>query len=167
MEKKDILELNDEDCKKIVAETNALNFSQIVKKSTKKNYIEKNKFALFNVVSIIQGDPVITSERASIGYILPNNKIYDFISNNLYDICTLYQMANIDEDSQYALISDIIYKDSKDIIYLKSSNMNKISELLISYVNEYKNDEFSLKQYHEGINDTEHIPEFRKLLTRY
>lgn len=172
MIKKEVIDLNPEDSMAIVEKIkndrdNASGFINIVKNLTGKKYIEENKFVLFNIVLKEKNFFTLTSERTSIGYILPDNTVYDFIANRLYDIYELHNYQNKEKNGRFALINNIIFKNSKKKISLTKNNLDQITNLFDKYIKKYKKGEKHIRDYDRGSENEECIPEFSRRLSLF
>lgn len=110
-------------------------------------YIEENKFVLFNVIRKNMFEEVIEGKRTSIGYMLPNNKIYDFISKNIYEEYKLYKKGNFEKTGEFALITNVIFKNSTIKYETNEENLKILENMLEKYIREYNSGKAQLKDY--------------------
>jgi len=132
--------------------------SKILKEQTNKKYLEENKFVLFNVISKKANNNMLTGVRTSIGYLLPNNNVYDFISKQILEVYELDNINNNKKNGEYALIKNITFENSKRKIRINDKNLQSIELLFKKYIEEYRLNENNVKSYAMEIYDEEHIP---------
>lgn len=107
---------------------------QEISKNEKEKYIEENKFVLFNVITKIKNEACFTVDKLSIGYILPNDMIYDLISKNVYIPYKLYEKDNKEKEGVFALINHRIFKNSDRKIRMSKNNIDEIETLINNYL---------------------------------
>lgn len=136
------------------------------KKKRQDLYLEESKFALFNVIYKQANDNSITGERTSIGYILGNNRIYDFVSKKIFEIYNLYQKDNIHKEGYYALMLNIAFENSERKIKVNENNLLEIERLFAKYTEDYEVGKAQLKYYSKDIDNEECISK-RKVNNKY
>lgn len=168
--KKEVKDFNTDDSKKIVDKIkkdryNADGFINLIKRLTNKNYIYENKFVLISIVSKEKNFSALTVERTSIGYILPDNRIYDFVSAKIFHIYELYKEENKIKHGFFALINNVIFKNSKNKIKLNIHNVDQLISLFDKYIENYKKYECMSRKFDKENSNEEHIPVKKKKLT--
>ena len=152
-----ILEYEDKDCEILKHILNG--------NSTKKGFFEENRFATISVVFKEKNLLELTGIRTSIGYILSNKFIYDFVSNQIYSVYDLYEKGNKEKSGEFVLVNNIPFKNSNSKIRFNDKNFNIIRNLLEKYIDEYNEGQARLKQYDYYFDDEEHIPEYTKKIS--
>lgn len=105
-----------------------------IRKNETEKYIEENKFVLFNLITKTKNESCFTVGRISIGYILPDNMIYDLISKNTYKPYKLYEKDNREKEGVFALINHHIFKNSDRKIRMNERNIEEIEILINNYL---------------------------------
>lgn len=132
-------------------------FQKKLYEQTRKRYIEENKFALFNVVSKEKNEMSITAIRTSIGYILPNNTIYDFVSKHVYVIYELNKRENMEREGEFATVHNVFFRESNKRFRANDKNLQKLESSLEKYIQEYKNGESKVKDYTKRSDEKQYI----------
>ena len=122
---------------------------------------------LFNIITKDKSSNYITALRTSIGYILSNEKIYDLISNHIFDNYELYNPHNKEKEGKFALIINNPFKNSDRKVRMTKRNLSQIESTIEKYIIEYKKSQEHLKKYSVEMEDEEHIPNFSKRLCNY
>ncbi|MBE6152858.1 MAG: hypothetical protein E7166_01335 [Firmicutes bacterium] len=141
---------------------NNLNGLRLLKEKTNNRYLKEKNFVLFDVILKSKDKSNITGVRTSVGYILPNNEIYDFISKKIYKIYKLYDKSNKEKEGNYALISNIMFENSTKRIKLNYANLQEIEDLLKKYIIEYNSGIKEIKKQQKELKNEEHIPRVLK-----
>lgn len=116
-----------------------------------KSYIEEKNIVYGTIVNKKKNSKQITGVINTIGYILPNNTIYDFISKNVFE---LYNIDKLEQEGIVFLFSHQIFKKSNRKISLKSYN-STIQPLIDDYIKTH----YALnEEYNEYLENTEYIP---------
>ena len=77
------------------------------------NYIQKKKNIVFGtIVNKLKNSTQAIAIRITIGYILPNNNIYDFETENIYKI---YNKDILQHDEEVFLVSHKIFTTNRRI----------------------------------------------------
>ncbi len=122
-------------------------FKKILSEQTDNCYIEENKLVLFNVVRKNKFEESIEGIRTSIGYILPNNEVYDFVSKNVYEIYELYKSENLKKQGKFALITNVIFKNSTIKYKINEKNLENLEIMLEKHIREYNAGKAQIRHY--------------------
>ena len=159
MQNKDLTQLKKEDIEAIKnqiknARENRTGLTQILNKK----YLEENKFVLFSVVTKNKDRLEVISERTSIGYLISNNVVYDFISDEVYNVYTLFKNDNKNKKGNYAYICNLLFPKSKKKIHSTIKNVEKLEEIFEKYIMEYEANKLQFSLNMEQLKNEEHIP---------
>ena len=88
-----------------------------INKNKKETYLEEKNIVFGTIVNKQKNSKQAVAQRITIGYILPNNNIYDFVTKNIYKI---YNEYILEQDGEVFLLSHRIFKTTNRRIRLKS-----------------------------------------------
>ena len=112
----------------------SISLIQEISKNDNEKYIEENKFVLFNVIIKIKNEACFTVDKLSIGYMLPDNKVFDLISKNVYIPYKLYEKDNKEKEGVFALVNHHIFKNSDRKIRMSKNNIDEIEIIINNYL---------------------------------
>ena len=168
--KNDKIVFSDEYCeqlKQIIENKNGKNGVKIKNRILNNCYLEENKIVLFNIITKDKYSNYITALRTSIGYVLPDEKIYDLISSHTYNSYELYSPQNKEREGEFALIINNPFRNSDKKIRMTKRNLSQIKIAIEKYIIKYKKGEAQLKEYSIEMEDEEHIPNLSKSFYNY
>ena len=96
-------------------------------------YVEEKNIVFGTIVSKSKKNKQVIGINVTIGYVLPNNTVYDFISKDIFE---LYNSENLEQEGHVFLLSCKLYKDSNRKINIKSYS-TKIQPIIDDYMKTY------------------------------
>lgn len=118
----------------------------------KKLYVEESNIVFGTIVNKYKNSKQAIGVRTTLGYMLPDNTIYDFITKNVFQ---LYNQYLLEQEGEVFLLSHRVFKDSKRKINIKSYN-TKIKPLIDYHIKRHNNEIDKLEQKY--YMNEEHIP---------
>ena len=123
-----------------------------INKNKKETYLEEKNIVFGTIVNKQKNSKQAVAQRITIGYILPNNNIYDFVTKNIYKI---YNVYILEQDGEVFLLSHRIFKTTNRRIRLKSYNII-IQPIIDTYLKEQQKKINNFSK--EDLINPEHVP---------
>lgn len=86
-----------------------------------RKYIYEKNIVFGTIVDKYENSKMAVGIRNTIGYLLPNNFVYDFLEKKLF---ILYDENNLEQEGKVFLVGHIIFENSKRKFKIKSFDKN-------------------------------------------
>jgi len=131
--------------------------------SKNRKYIYEKNIVFGTVVNKYKNSKMAVGIRNTIGYLLPNNIVYDFLEKKLF---ILYDENNLEQEGKVFLLERKIFEQSKIKIKITSFD-NEIQPIIDYHMERHLKIREYEKQFSDDLIDEECIPESTKTKNLY